>query len=110
MPSEDIPEKTPDPYERVRNLFHAAAFVLGIAGFWWMPWPWWGIMIGVCETVAFALLPRRAEDGASDRLDAGIRIGCGAIAGVAAGLWWAWYHHFGENAGPIYIASAVVGA
>ncbi|HET6761502.1 MAG TPA: hypothetical protein VFH13_05340 [Gemmatimonadaceae bacterium] len=106
----DIPKKPSDRYARARRLLHATAFLLGIGGFWWMPWPWWGIMIGVCEIVAFALLPRRVEDEPSDSVDAGIRIGCGAIAGFVAGIWWTWYHYFGKNAGAIYIASALVGA
>src|SRR3954468_23758301 len=66
----DIPEKPQDRYARARRLLHAIAFLLVIGGYWWLPWPWWGIMIGVCETVAFALLPRRAEDEPADGMDA----------------------------------------
>jgi hypothetical protein len=106
----DIPEKPQDRFARARHLLHATAFFLLIGGYWWMPWPWWGIMIGVCETVAFALMPRSAEDEPADSMDTGLRIGCGAIAGFVAGIWWTFYQSLGNISGHIYIAAGLVGA
>ena len=105
----DIPEKPPDRYARARRLLHATTFLLFIS--WnWLPWLWWAIMIGTCETVAFALMPRSVEDEPADGMDTGLRIGCGAIAGFVAGIWWAFYNPFEEHSGALYIASGIVGA
>jgi uncharacterized membrane protein YfcA len=64
----------------------------------------------VCETVAFALQPRAVEDEPADTMDAGLRIGCGAIVGFFAGVVWAFIHWKWKNTGVGFLVSALVGA
>jgi len=119
----DIPEQPRDRHVVARRVLHVTAVLVGIGGTldltlwpwvdtkdWPLLWPWWAVIAGACETLAFALRARSGGDAASDNMEAGLRIGCGAIVGFFSGLLWAFVHWSGKNAGAVYMASAVVGA